>query len=464
MRVRFASLAFVFLSACSLAAQLPDDMPNRERVLAYVKAFNAGDDAMSAYIKDNVSDAALQRRSAADRVEIYKQMHARLKSLEIKEVPNVRVSAQEMAITVRMKTGDGMADLTFNFEPAPPNKLVSLQVEDVGGAGEGPGAPAEPISEQAFVKKVSDSLDADTKKDEFSGVVLVARKGKVVFEKAYGYADRDKKIANDVNTKFNLGSINKVFTRVCVDQLVSQGKLAYTDKLGKYLPDYPNKDAREKVTIAQLLTMRSGIGDFFGEKFQQTPKEKIRSLKDYLQFFADQPLLFEPGTSNRYSNGGYVVLGLIIEKVSGQDYYSYVKKNVFDVAGMKDTDYYFTDQKVTDRAEGYTTEEAQPGQRRNNEFSRPWRGSSAGGGYSTAADMLKFTEALASGKLVMLSPETGKNALGGMGIAGGAPGINSAMEFEPQSGNVVIVLTNFDPPTAVSRATQFSQWLRAVKS
>ena len=452
------------LSIAAAQQGLPSDLPNRDRIQAYVTAFNAGDDAMAAYIKDNVAEAALQRRSAADRLEIYKQMHSRMKQLEIKGVPDVQISGQEMAIKVRMKTGDGLTDITFNFDPKSPNKLLSLQVEDAEGPGGPPASAEPPMSEAAFVKRVSDSLDDSTKKDDFSGVVLVARKDKVLFEKAYGYADRDKKVPNDLNTKFNLGSINKVFTRICIDQLVSQGKLAYTDKLGKYLPDYPNKDAREKVDIAQLLTMRSGIGDFFGEKFQQPPKEKIRTLADYLPLFADKPLLFEPGTKNQYSNGGYVVLGLIIEKISGQDYYSYVKKNVFDVAGMKDTDSYFTDQKVTDRAEGYTTEEAEAGKRRNNQFSRPWRGSSAGGGYSTAADMLKFTQALASGKLVMLSSDTGKPALGGMGIAGGAPGINSALEFDPQSGAVVIVLTNFDPPTAVSRATEFSKWFRAVKS
>jgi len=358
-------------------------------------------------------------------------------------------------------------NITFNFDSKPPNKLLSLQVDDAEGTGpkgtmQG-GEVVPPMSESGFVQKVSASLDDATQKDAFSGVVLVARNGKSIFDKAYGFADRDKKSPNNVDTKFNLGSMNKIFTRICIDQLVAAGKLAYTDKLGKWLPDYPNADARDKVTIAQLLTMRSGIGDFFGEKYQATPKSTLRRLADYLPLFADQPLLFEPGTSNRYSNGGYVVLGLIIEKASGQDYYKYVKEHIFDVAGMKDTESYFTDQKVANRAEGYTTEEAPVGTRRNNEFSRPWRGSSAGGGYSTAGDLLKFTQALASGKLVTLSPDTGKPTVGGMGIAGGAPGINAALEFEPKSGNTIIVLSNFDPPAAVAEAMQVRNWMKSVK-
>ena len=113
-----------------------------------------------------------------------------------------------------------------------------------------------------FVKKAVDYLDDAAKQDKFSGVVLVARKGTPILQKAYGFADQDKKIPNNMDTKFNLGSINKLFTRLCIDQLVSQGKLSYDDNLGKYLPDYPNHEAAEKVTIRQLLSMRSGIGDF----------------------------------------------------------------------------------------------------------------------------------------------------------------------------------------------------------
>lgn len=465
-----ALLTFFIALAVSIAASqqgLPNDLPNRDRIQAYVTAFNSGDDAMATYIKDNVAEAALQRRSAADRLEIYKQMHSRMKSLDIVGVPNVEVSGDTQAVTVHMKSGDGDVNITFNFDPKAPNKLLSLQVEDAEGPGPGGPRPggeaAPPMSEVEFVSKVSTTLDDASKKDEFSGSVLVARSGKPIFEKAYGFADRDKKIPNNIETKFNLGSMNKIFTRLAIDQLVSAGKLSYSDKLGKYLPDYPNADAREKVTIAQLLTMKSGIGDIFNERYEATPKAKLRSLADYLPLFADKPLLFEPGAKTQYSNGGYIVLGLIIEKVSGQDYYKYVKQHIFDVAGMKDTESYFTDEKITNRAEGYTTEGAPAGTRKNNESSRPWRGSSAGGGYSTVHDLLKFAQALASGKLTLLSPDTGKPAPGGLGIAGGAPGINSAMEFEPATGNVVIVMSNLDPPTAMKQTMQISRLLKSVK-
>lgn len=466
MRARHLAIIVLMFTTSKGFPQVSGDVPNANRINAYVTAFNAGDDAMAAFVKENVAESALRNRSVADRVTIYRQMHDRLKTIGIKSVPSVEVSGQQLSVTVRMKSSSvGDVDIVFLFEPAPPNKLIALRVEDAEGPASQhseDSAPAAKVSESEFTKKVSDYLDEATKRDEFSGVVLIARGGKPVLEKAYGFADKGKQLPNNWDTKFNLGSINKIFTRICIDQLVSQGKLAYADKLGNLLPDYPNKDAREKVTIAHLLTMRSGIGDFFGERYDATPKSKLRNLADYLPLFADQPLLFEPGTKSQYSNGGYVVLGLIIEKVTGQSYYQYVKQHVFDPAGMNDTESYFTEQNVPNRAAGYTLERSKLHVRLDNVFSRPNRGSSAGGGYSTAADMLNFTKALSSGNLTMYSAETGKPEIGAMGIAGGAPGINAALDFDPRSGNTIIVLSNYDPPAATNVATQVRTWIRGL--
>ncbi|HTK95591.1 MAG TPA: serine hydrolase domain-containing protein, partial [Terriglobales bacterium] len=240
---------------------------------------------------------------------------------------------------------------------------------------------------------------------------------------------------------------------MAIDQLVAAGKLSLDDKLGKFLPDYPNQEAREKVTVKQLVDMTSGIGDFFGERYMQTPKEKLRSLADYLPLFADKPLLFPPGTQERYSNGGYVVLGLIIEKVSGQSYYEYVKQHIFAPAGMSDSDSYFSDEKVANRAEGYSKRNGTPDWA-NNADSRPARGSSAGGGYSTAPDLLKLTQAMAAGRF-----PTYKD---GLGVAGGAPGINAALLFNPQKGYAIIVLGNYDPPAAERVAQQIRAWMQSI--
>ena len=257
---------------------------------------------------------------------------------------------------------------------------------------------------------------------------------------------------NNLETKFNLGSINKAFTRIAIEQLAHEGKLSLDDKLGKFLPDYPNREAAEKVTVHQLLTMTSGIGDFFGDRYMAADRSKIRSLADYLPLFADKPLLFPPGTQNRYSNGGYIVLGLIVEKLSGQSYYDYVKQHIYQPAGMKDSDWYALDEPTPNRAVGYTKEGEGP--RHSNHSTLPARGSSAGGGYSTAPDLLRFANALAAHKL--------GDSNAGLGIAGGSPGVNAALESNPQTGNTIIVLSNFDPPTADATARQIRAWIAGL--
>ena len=450
-----AKLLVVLLLCAAAFAQVQGDYPHKQVVTDYLDAFNSGDDAkVSAFFTANLAQASLAQRPMAERLDRYHTMRADLKSLKLLVVADVEISAGRQSVGTVMQTGSGeKVTVTFLFDPQPPNKLVGIGIE-AGDAGPQAAANVAPMSLDEFKQKVAAYFDDLSKRDEFSGVVMVARQGQPVFQQAYGYADRDKKIPNKIDTKFNLGSINKVFTRMAVEQLVAAGKLSLDDKLGKLLPDYPNQQAREQVTVGQLVNMTSGIGDFFGERFMQTPKEKLRTLQDYLPLFADKPLLFAPGTQERYSNGGYIVLGLIIEKVSGESYYDYVKQHIFAPAGMSDTDWYLSEQQVPNRAEGYSKRNGTPGWA-NNADSRPARGSSAGGGYSTAPDLINFTRAVADGKL------PGNKE--GMGVAGGAPGINAMLIWNPRLGYTIIVLSNLDPPSAERPAMQVRDWARAVK-
>jgi len=179
--------------------------------------------------------------------------------------------------------------------------------------------------------------------------------------------------------------------------------------------------------------------------------------------FAGEPLLFEPGTKQQYSNGGYVLLGAIIEKVTGQSYYDYVREHIFKPAGMENTDYYEADVPVQNLASGYTREGGANGARRNNIYTRPARGSSAGGGYSTAEDLLRFANALQSGKLHKANFSKSPSGDGDLGIAGGAPGINALLEADTSSGYTVVVMSNYDPPTATSLGKQIRQWISRIK-
>jgi CubicO group peptidase (beta-lactamase class C family) len=376
--------------------------------------------------------------------------------VEISKV--ISVSESEISVLAR-SVGGSFITYSFELDPAT-SKFTAFRIEP----GDAPSASSPSAVVYPAPKTQRELLDTTAKlfadlakADAFSGVAMIAKDDKPLFAKAYGYADAANKTSNQIDTKFNLGSINKIFTRIAIGQLISQGKLSYNDKLSKILPDYPNRDAANKITIGNLVTMTSGIGDFFNDRFLAMDKGKLRSLQDYLPLFANanDPLEFEPGTKNRYSNGGYVVLGLVIEKLSGKSYFDYVRDNIFKPAGMNDTDSFEMDKLPPNTAYGYL-----PGNIRNDK-SLPARGSSAGGGYSTAADLLKFSNALRNKKLSIPDDNGGFPAdFKGTGIAGGSEGVNALFIVNGQTGYTIIVLSNYEPPSAEKPGMQVRDWLK----
>jgi CubicO group peptidase (beta-lactamase class C family) len=302
-----------------------------------------------------------------------------------------------------------------------------------------------PLTEPQLVTALAAHLDSLAAAGRFSGVVVLAKGDRRVFERAYGLADREARRANGLDTRFNLGSINKAFTATAIRQLAAAGKLSLDDRLIRHLPDYANRDVAERVTIGQLLEHSSGIG---GNIFAAPPggsRGDLRAIGDFLRLFAQEPLQFEPGTRRQYSNAGYIVLGAVIERLSGMTYYDYVRANVFQPAGMTETDSYARDSLPPNTATGYVDGVS-------NLETLPGRGSSAGGGYSTAADLLRFARAVREGRIAGAPP-------GGMGIAGGAPGINAILETGIAGGYDVVVLANLGPPAAEDVARQVRQWL-----
>jgi CubicO group peptidase (beta-lactamase class C family) len=456
------------------APALPDTEAGK-RVTAWIGAFNTGDDgAMRKYLSENMAPEAIERRPVDERLGMFRDMRDAFGTVELRKL----VQAAESLVTVVFATRDGFVKLSFEFEPRLPHRLVRI----FGEPTEDPDLPPPPmVSESEAVEAIEKAVTEAVAADRFSGTVLVARDGKPLLLRAWGLASMEHNTPNRTDTKYNLGSINKIFTRLAIGQLVQDGKLSFGDTLGKILPGYPNAEARQKVTVRHLLEMKSGIGDFFGERFDATPKNLFRTNADYLPMFAADPLAFEPGSKRRYSNGGYAVLGAVIEKVSGQSYYDFVRERIFLPAGMTGTDSYEADVPTPNLAEGYTRlwgpgEKNMPGPRRKNIYSRPARGSAAGGGYSTAEDLLRFTNAVLADKLLSppytdwylsgLEPGTGTpppRAQGDLGWSGGAPGINSVLEADLAAGYTVIVLGNYDPDAAGAVAKTIRRILSGVK-
>jgi CubicO group peptidase (beta-lactamase class C family) len=322
------------------------------------------------------------------------------------------------------------------------------------------------MSEADFTTALRKKLQEDAASDRFAGTVLVAKNGKPIWEETYGLADREHKVPNTAKTRFRIGSMNKMFTAVATLQLAQAGKLSFTDPVGKYLTDYPNKDIATKVTIHQLLTHTGGTGDIFGPEFD-AHRSQLRTLQDYVQLYGNRGPEFEPGSRWEYSNYGFILLGAIIEKVAGQSYYDYVREHIYVPAGMTATGSDAEGQAVSDRSVGYTKMDGS--EWKPNTGTLPYRGTSAGGGYSTVEDLLKFANALQQHKLLNAQYTelltTGKvdargsryaygfedltiNGVRCFGHGGGAPGMNGDLKVCPGPGYVVAVLSNMDPPAA----------------
>jgi D-alanyl-D-alanine carboxypeptidase len=309
------------------------------------------------------------------------------------------------------------------------------------------------------LKKKLETLE---KENYLSGVVLIAKDGKPIFKKAYGMANRENSIPSKTDTKFNLASMNKMFTGMAILQLAQAGKISLQDKVGKYPVDYPNKEVADSVTVEQLLTHTSGMDNFW-EEHDKLAKEKLRNVADYLPLFANKKLVFKPDTRVLYSNSGYMVLGLVIEKVSGESYFDYVKEHIYQPAKMFNTNEYELDEVTPNMATGYTMSLEKPGVWKNNAYSNVVKGTPAGGGFSTADDLLSFANALPQNSL--LNQEytklytTGKvkyrdgmyaygmmennvNGHRSIGHSGGHYGIANELMIFPDLGYTVVILTN----------------------
>lgn len=234
---------------------------------------------------------------------------------------------------------------------------------------------------------------------EFSGVVLLAEKDSVLFEKAYGYSSIEYEVENNINTLFNVASITKTMTAVAALQLVDNGLLDLDAPLGKYLPDYPNQTVRDSVTSYQLLTHTTGLNNFLVDDFKDMGKLNLKATKDYLPLFASKPLLFTSGSKYSYSAAGYVVLGLLIEKLSGESYHKYMDNNLFKKAGVKNTIAIPIDSIVKNKASGYTSYFGESAHLSKNDsylgYANP-----AGFYYSTVNDIYMFFEALKNYRLI----------------------------------------------------------------
>jgi CubicO group peptidase (beta-lactamase class C family) len=460
----------------------PEDTEAQARQLLAV--INTGEPAtMREFVRSHFSERVLRETPVDELVALLQKMKLQSDGLEVIKVLPPEMENQANLLLRTRRANHFLRLVVFSRD----GKLVDfapLAATDPEG-DISTNWPTNKASRARICREIERHADFAASRDLFSGVVLVADGDRICFQKAYGLAEKSFQSPNRLDTKFNLGSLDKMFTGVAIAQLVAARKLSFDDKLAAVLPDYPNPTVAGKVTIHQLLTHTSGLGDALKPEVREK-KKKFVALLDFFPLFVNDPLLFEPGSKWSYSNAGYVVLGVVIERISGQSYFDYVREHVFLPAGMNQTGYFELDQVVPNLAVGYGRFEDDVlgvGPRRNNAVFLGYKGNSAGGGYSTAPDLLRFARALRGYHLLppgltervttgKVSAADGRYGYGfwqwqrlphvdvrGNSGGGANCGINSEFRLFWNGPFTVIVMSNYDAPSATSLAREISEFL-----
>jgi D-alanyl-D-alanine carboxypeptidase len=450
--VRSALLFLLLAGGAALAQGVQMDSPAQKALNAFLDAFNSGDYALAAAF-----DNTWHPPTPVTEMEEFRRITGGFTLLRVEKSDTLSVTA-----LLEEKNSDTVARFQVSLVASDPARIESMPFQAIPRPAD---LPIVRMNEAAAIAALAKRADDAARADLFSGAILVARNGKILLQRAWGMAERTRPVPATPDTKFRVGSMNKMFTAVAILQLVEAGKLALGDPIAKHLPDYPNKELAAKVTVRDLLTHTGGTGDIFGPEFAQN-RLALKEHADYVRLYGAREA--QGAGAFHYSNFGYVILGAIIEKASAMSYYDYVQKNIFEPAGMTATGSLPESVPVPGRARGYTRRQ---GRWVSNADSLPWRGMAAGGGYSTVGDLYRFAIALNAGKLLsksMLAEAVraqasspgygygfltrGDGNLMHYGHNGGAPGMNGELRIYPQLDEVIVVLSNMDPPGATRLA------------
>jgi D-alanyl-D-alanine carboxypeptidase len=449
-------LAHAHPAACAAPA---GPSPVRAQLDRFLKAYNANDrDTFTAYMKANGS-VPMQQEGPIRHALIWYKVQGGFDAIEVTE-------SSPFALTGFVRTRESLEVLgvTLSVEPEPPHRMVTV----LFGGGD--------LPERYLPRRLADAEAADAWRaeaarlaaiDKFSGAIFLAHGQKVLVRAAFGFADRERGIPNTVETRFRSASVTKMFTAVTVLRLVQDRRISLDDPIGKHVPELANEPLG-RGTVHQYLTHTAGAGELFDDRYFGHQRE-LRSHDDYLRVFGKDLLKTSPGHEFSYSNLGYMLLGSLVERVTRKSWDVAVERAVFRPARMTRTGTAPEDVFVEGRAVVYD---------------RPlgvrditsalghidYRPFAACGAYTTVDDLARFFDALRSRRLLnakytglMLTPEgmsldgsmygygmKASNASSGhwIGHDGADRGMNAEAWLSPETGRVVVVLSNFDAPAA----------------
>lgn len=396
--IRFLSLAVVVPVAMAAPATLSGS-PAGKLGSELIRHVNADTPAQMRQWAPTILSTAMAKPDQADFVQKLAEVTRDSGGLDVFDVQTDPRQPGLLEVAVKARHTGRRALFVLNADPAQPGKLAMADLVPMQDPALYAGWPESRVSQAHMQRLIHGALDRLVRTEDFSGCVTVFDGKQTMFDECRGLAERNFKVPVDDQTRFHIGSIDKMFTAVAIAQLVEAGKLSWDTTLAQVLPRYPDHAAARKITVWQLLHHTSGLGDFLVPEYFRH-REQFVNQADYLDLIARQPKVGKPGGSWNYSNAGYVLLGRIIEKVSGENYFDYIQRHVFVPAGMADSGFDTIEDVTPHLSVGYFRDGVFSGDWKTDWMKIPFKGGPAGGGYSTNADLLRFAAALREGKLV----------------------------------------------------------------
>lgn len=457
LRMLIQALILTAASCGAVVADVPDS-PFTSLGRGFVDGVNAGSAQIRVKLTREIySAASLEQIGEARLIELFVRLRAEMGELRFH---HVEPTGKYLHVFAQSLKDSQWHDFQFEMAPEVPPRLSKIFF--IAEVAEPVYLPNGDIDHPHTLDWLNQYIDTLAAENDFAGAILLARGGGIFFERYVGFADLERTRRIGPDTRMNLGSGNKMFTALAAMQLRDQGRLALTDTLARFFPDYPNQAFIATATVGQLLSHTSGLGDFF-DRMDEIAKRRIDRLEQMLPYVYDDSIAFTPGTGFQYSNCGFILAGLLVEKLSGKDYFEYVRQNICLPLGLSNTDSY--------EMTGSDRTLADPLARSDSGWVRAAhgrRGSSAGGGFSTPRDIFEFARGLKAGTIVsqstldeMTQPHNAgledsypygygfgltmrRGKLESYGHGGQAPGVNFEFKYFPAEDLTLVIFCNQD--------------------
>jgi len=467
----FITLILLLFMLTFAAAQQPGEVGFRDdpvvpegikgkRIRSIIEAVNSEDPALiRRFIEENCTDRFRNAFPMEEHLSTFLNVRQQTGGVEFF---GIRIYSPprplETVVILKDRNFDSWHGFRLHFDESEDMRIAGIRFS---GARTPPGLSQPVLSQADFLNSVEELVTRLCGSNLFSGAVLVAQEDKVLWQHACGEASKRFHVPNNIETRFNLGSMNKMFTATAVARLVEQGRLSFQEPIVKYVDEsWLPKEITSKITIHHLLTHTSGLGSYFNDTYMKGSRELYRSVSDFKPLVRGDKPAYEPGERFQYSNTGMLLLGVVIESATGKPYFDAIRELIYEPAGMKRSDSYDMDLPVENLAIGYSPDSESPYGWRNNLYQHVIKGGPAGGGFSTVGDLHRFARAMITGKLVspdmlrtMWTDYSGEYYGYGFGVesgpngkivghSGGFSGINSTLDIYVDRGTIVAVMSN----------------------